>query len=87
MTNTLVGTFLRFREEEIAFMCDIDSMFYQVRPEDTSFLRFLWRNDGNPSSNVVEFQMVVHLFGVTSSPSCANFYRKKNCSRLDKTFQ
>ena len=69
----------RFREEEIAFMGDIDSMFYQVRvrPEDTSFLRFLWWNDGNPSSNVVEFQMMVHLFGATSSPSCANFCLRK----------
>ena len=79
LTNTLVGTLLRFREEEIAFMGDIDSMFYQVRvrPEDTSFLRFLWWNDGNPSSNVVEFQMMVHLFGATSSPSCANFCLRK----------
>ena len=31
------------------FVSDIDSMFYQVRevPEDNSFLRFLWWNDGN----------------------------------------
>ena len=86
MTNTLVGTLLRFREEEIAFMGDIESMFYQVRPEDTSFIRSLWWNDGNSSSNVVEFQMVVHLFGVTSSPKC-QLLPSKNCSRLDKTFQ
>ena len=72
LTNTLVGTLLRFREEEIALMCDIDRMFYQVRvrPEFTSFH---WSNDGNPLSNVVEYKMMVHLFGATSSPSCANF--------------
>ena len=40
MTNTLVGTLLRFREEEIAFMGDIDSMFYQVCPEDYQFSAF-----------------------------------------------
>ena len=79
MTNTVVGTLLRFREEEIAFIGDIDSMFYQmrVRPEDTSFLRFLWWNDGNPSSNVVEFEMMVHLFWATASQSCANFCLRK----------
>ena len=69
---------LRFLEEEIAFMDDIESMFYQVhaRPEYTSFLSFLWWSD-DPCSNIVEFQMVVHLFGATSSTSCANFYRRK----------
>ena len=77
ITNPLVGTLLRFREEEIAFLGDIDSMFYQVRPEDTSFLRSLWWNDGNSSSNVVEFQMVVHLFGVTSSPTVPTFTFEK----------
>ena len=70
LTNTLVRTLLRFRGEEIALMCDIDRMFYQVRvrPE---FTRFLWWNDGNPLRNV-GFKMIVHLFGATSSPNCAN---------------
>ena len=52
-------------------------MFYQVRPEDTSFLRSLCWIDGNSSSNVVEFQMVVHLFGVTSSPTVPTFTFEK----------
>ena len=39
LTNTLLGTLLIFGEEEIVFMGDIDSMFYQVRVrlEDTFF--------------------------------------------------
>ena len=43
LTNTLIGTLLRFREEEIAIVGDIESMFYQVRvPEtDANFLKFL----------------------------------------------
>lgn len=59
-------------------MGDIESMFYQVhaRPEYTSFLSFLWWSD-DPCSNIVEFQMVVHLFGATSSTSCTNFYLRK----------
>ncbi|VDI00950.1 Hypothetical predicted protein [Mytilus galloprovincialis] len=43
LTNTLIGTLIRFRQEEIAIMGDIDSMFYQVRvpSHDSNFLRFL----------------------------------------------
>lgn len=79
LTNTLVGTLIRFRKEEIAVMCDIDSMFYQVCVllRDASFLRFLWWKDGDPSKSVTKYQMVVHLFGATSSPSCANFCLRK----------
>lgn len=47
-----------------------------ARPEYTSFLSFLWWSD-DPCSNIVEFQMVVHLFGATSSTSCTNFYLRK----------
>nr|XP_034339443.1 uncharacterized protein LOC105341007 [Crassostrea gigas] len=79
LTNTLIGTLIRFREDEIAVMGDVDSMFYQVRVplQDASFLRFLWWKDGDPSKSVTEYQMVVHLFGATSSPSCANFCLRK----------
>ena len=31
LTNTLVGVLTRFRQEQIAFMSDIEAMFYQVR--------------------------------------------------------
>ena len=36
LTNTLVGVLTRFRQEQIAFMSDIEAMFYQVqvRPSD-----------------------------------------------------
>ena len=42
LTNSLVGVLTRFRMEQVAFMADIDSMFYQVRiPEkQRSFVRF-----------------------------------------------
>ena len=31
LTNNLVGVLGRFRQEFVAFMCDIDSMFCQVK--------------------------------------------------------
>ncbi|XP_060605456.1 uncharacterized protein LOC132757974 [Ruditapes philippinarum] len=79
LTNTLIGTLIRFREEKIAIMGDIDSMFYQVRvPEcDASLLRFLWWEEGDTNKRVIEYQMMVHLFGAKSSPSCANYALKR----------
>ena len=35
LTNTLVGVLLRFCEEPIAMMADIESMFYQVQKKKT----------------------------------------------------
>ena len=75
MTNTLVGVLLRFREEPVALMADIESMFYQVKvPEhDADLLRFLWWPNGKLTEPVEEFRMAVHLFGATSSPSVASY--------------
>ena len=79
LTNTLIGTLLRFRQEGIVIMGDIDSMFYQVRvpKQDAGFLRFLWWEDGDPCKQVIEYQMLVHTFGAASSPSCASYALRK----------
>ena len=44
LTNSLVGVLTRFRQESVAFMSDIEAMFYQVfvPEEQRDFLRFLW---------------------------------------------
>ena len=54
-------------------------MFHQVRAplEDCDVLRFLWWPNGDTTVTPEEFQMMVHLFGGISSPSCANFALKK----------
>ena len=77
--NTLLGILCRFRQESVAFMTDIKSMFHQfIGTEDhRDLLRFLWWEDGDPKKNVVEYRMKVHLFGATSSPGCANFGLKR----------
>nr|CAB3263249.1 uncharacterized protein LOC108949296 [Phallusia mammillata] len=75
MMNSLVGVLLRFRQEAIAIVADVEAMFHQVRvdPRDIDCLRFVWWPDGDMSREPVDFQMLVHLFGATSSPCCASF--------------
>ncbi len=70
LTNTLTGVLCRFRQEKVAFTCDIESMFHQVRvnEEHRDYLRFLWWTDGDISKDPEEYRMKVHLFGATSSP-------------------
>jgi hypothetical protein len=50
-------------------------MFYQVRVAESIIdcLRFLWWPDSNLEKDPEGYQMLVHLFGATSSPSCSNY--------------
>ena len=75
LTSSLVGVLMRFRQETVAVMADVEAMFHQVRVsnEDTDLLRFLWWPGGNYEMDLVEHKMLVHIFGATSSPSVATF--------------
>ena len=75
LTNLLIGVLVRFREEPVAFMGDIEAMFYQVRilKDQRNFVPFLWWPDGDLSQDLAEYEMTVHIFGAVSSPSCSNF--------------
>jgi len=44
LLNNLVGILMRFCNEEIGVMADVQQMFHQVRvcEEDRDALRFLW---------------------------------------------
>ena len=75
MTNNLLSVLLRFRQEKVAVIGDVEAMYHQVRvhPEDCDFLRFLWWPGGDVSQEPEVYRMKVHLFGAASSASCANF--------------
>lgn len=79
LTSSLLGVITRFRQEEVAVMADVEAMFHQVKvpDEDSDLLRFLWWTSGNITQEMVEYKMVVHIFGATSSPSCASFALRK----------
>ena len=75
LANGLLGVLCRFRKEQVTLVCDIEAMFHQfkVPPRHRDYLRFLWWEDGDLSTEPREYRMTVHLFGAASSPSCANF--------------
>ena len=85
MTNHIVGVLSRFRQETVGLTADIQSMFHQVRVEQKhcDALRFLWWPGGDLSAKLVEYQMVKHIFGATSSPSVVNFCLKKKAMMED----
>jgi hypothetical protein len=91
-TNNLVGVLTRFREHPVALVADVEGMFHQVRvsPDDHDALRFLWWPNDDLSREPVDYCMQVHLFGSTSSPSCASFCLRKTADdhkdRLLKEF-
>ena len=54
-------------------------MFFQVfvSKEDRSLLCFLWWQDSDLSKKLIYYEMCVHVFGGTSSPSCSNSVLKR----------
>ena len=88
LTNNLTGVLLRFRQEPVALMADVEQMFHQVRvtPDDCHALRFLRWEDGDLSKNPVDHQMLVHLFGASSSPCCASLALKKTAKDFGSDF-
>ncbi|KAK3735290.1 hypothetical protein QZH41_010583, partial [Actinostola sp. cb2023] len=79
LTNSLIGILLRFRESPVAFMADVEQMFYSfsVQENHRNYLKFLWYQDNNPGKDILEYRMKVHIFGSTSSPAVATYGLRK----------
>ena len=75
LTNKLLGVLLRFREDQVAIMGDVEAMYHQVRvsPEHRDALRFLWWESGDMTKKPGVYRMTSHLFGGVWSPSCAAY--------------
>ena len=71
LMNKLLGVLLRWRQYAIAFMADLESMFYRVKviPEHRDLLRFLWWPNGDVTKKPRVYRMNAHIFGAVSSPS------------------
>ena len=63
-------------------MSDIKQMFHQVKvdPKDINVFCFLWWPDGDLSSQLQDYEILVHLFGVTFLPSCASYALEKTAA-------
>ncbi len=75
LMNSLLGVLMRFRQENVGAMCDVEQMFhsFHVDPSHRDFLRFLWYRDNDPTQEIAEYRMTVHLFGNSPSPAVATF--------------
>ena len=88
LTINLTGVPLRFRPEPVMLVADVEQMFHQVRvrPEDCDALRSLWWKNSDFTKGVVDHQMLVHLFGASSSPCCASVALKKTANDNKASF-
>ena len=90
LTNSLVDVLLRFREEKVAVMADIESMFMMVKvpQKDRNLFQFLWWPNGDINMNAYpeEYRMTRHIFGATSYPSCANYAIRRTAVDFGRYF-
>ena len=82
LINSLTGILCRFRQELVAFSCDIQEMFHQFVVDEPfrSYLQFYWYKDNDLNQDPSIYVMNRHLFGSTSSPGCSNFCLKQLAS-------
>lgn len=89
LVNNLVSVLTRFRNDEIAIVADVEAMFYQVlvRPDHRNSLQFFWWPNRDLSLPPIAYRMKVHLFGATSSPSCASFALRQTATDFGPEFE
>ncbi|XP_040197421.1 uncharacterized protein LOC120930263 [Rana temporaria] len=88
LNNKLIGVLLRFRRDSIAFTADIQQMFhcFLVKKEHRNFLRFLWFKDNDPSKDVTEYRMKVHIFGNSPSPAVAIYGLRRTAQKAEEKY-
>ena len=75
--NNLVNIITKFWTGKYAIIGDIDKIFHQVRvcESDIDALHFVWRE--KPEDQLLDYAMLVHLFGKVDSTWLANWSIKK----------
>ncbi|XP_062592960.1 uncharacterized protein LOC134254474 [Saccostrea cucullata] len=88
LTNNLLGVLLRFRQQPVAVMADIQRMFYcfKVKQEHRDYLRFLWHKDNDIEKEIIEFRMCVHVFGNSPSPAVATYGLRRTAEIAEKQY-
>jgi hypothetical protein len=88
LNSNLTEVLIRFRQHPVAISADIKAMFHQVAVEekDHNALRFLWWPEGDLNLTLQEYCMTRHVFGLTSSPSCAVFALQRTAKDYGASF-
>ena len=83
LLNRLIGVLLRFRRHEVVISSDIAGFFHQiyVHHEDIPSFRFFWFQD-EEMTQIAAYEMVVHIFGATSSPAVATWVLRHHAKRI-----
>lgn len=63
------------QNNNIAVVVDFGAIFHKVtvKPSDCYSVQFVWTDTPEENSEVEIYQLLVHIFGPTDSPSCVNF--------------
>ena len=88
LTNSLLGVLMRFRNEHIGIMADIQQMFhcFQVKEDHRNYLRFLWYEENDPQKDLVDYRMCVHVFGNSPSPAVATYGFRRTARNAEHSF-
>ena len=80
LTNQIVGTWIRFRQEWVAFVAEIEKMFFQVLVSNYhwSLFRFLRWQDGYLWKQPLNHKRSEQVLSGTSSPSCSSHALKRS---------
>ena len=86
LLNRLIGVIMRFRLHEVALSADIKGFFHQiyVTEDDSPAFRFLWFED-EAMENVIDMEMVVHLFGAKSSSNVSTYVLRHHGEEVSGT--
>ena len=84
LISNLTGVIKRFRENRIALCADIEQMFVHMKvdPKDRTYLRFLWKNNGN----IETYEYTKHIIGATDSPCIASYALRRSAQDSAKTY-
>ena len=88
LANQLIGVLVRLRTESVAFMADIEKMYFQisVTEKHRNFLRFVWSKNGDFPKEPIDNEMCAHAFGGVSSGACSNYALKRTAKENEKKY-
>ena len=75
LLTQLRAVLLRFRENPVAFVSDIEGMFtmFKVPMNQWRYLKFFWFDKNDPTKDLRVYNAKYHIFGAKSSPSVCNW--------------